>query len=67
MGGWRGRPGWEARVGGRRGRPAGPRDLLSPLVSSPFCSLLAGASVARLVTDRLNTSLSEGCKARAPW
>lgn len=53
-------------MGGQCGRPAGPRDLLSPLVSSPFCSLLAGASVARLVTDRLNTSLSEGCKARAP-
>lgn len=38
------------------------QDLLSPLVSAPFCSLLAGTSVARLVTERLVTSLSEGCK-----
>lgn len=42
------------------------QDLLSPLVSAPFWSLLAGASVARLVTDRLNISLSEGCKRDAP-
>ena len=42
------------------------QDLLSPLVSAPFCSLLAGTSVARLVTERLVTSLSEGCKTDTP-
>lgn len=36
------------------------QNLLSPLVSTPFCSLLASASVVRLVAEWLNISLSEG-------
>lgn len=33
----------------------------SPLLSAPLWSLLGGGSVAELVIEWLNTSLSEGC------